>query len=459
MTELNGFGSVSGDHTYDDNGDYTVTVTDDSLDSDTGTLTVVVNNLPPVVDAGDDRTVEEGGSLSVNASFADPGSLDTHSAVIDWGDASGLETGIVNQGNDTVSGQHTYDGTGDFIVTMIVTDNDGAFGDDSFRVIVGPAVDLTLSPASLSLGIGLEDLDSTGDLVLNVNPNGTDVDEVRVGIDFGWRLQINTADIDTSGSLLQNINCTVMPPVGIADGKIDCVATGAPVNVPFDLAVITVAAGTVGRASIDFDPDKLRTDAEINGTSIIGDLLGSRVKVEGIVDLVLDVGLQAVPASGDNVRFDVGLGQEGAPVRFFEQVTGDQAGPNFILTIPDVRTDVYEIGITAIRDGGLKDTLRNLRIDVDIDRAPDDAAAPLIVDMGVLLEGNAIDDDVIINALDLSLLASAIRDGTDDPRVDFDRDGDVDGDDLDLICGEAWDSSDGVPPCANYLKSSPVELP
>ncbi len=176
------------------------------------------------------------------------------------------------------------------------------------------------------------------------------------------------------------------------------------------------------------------------------------------MDVVLEVDLQAVPLGSDNVRFDVGLGQDGAPVRFFPEITGDQAGQTFIVTLPGVRTDVYEIGITAVRDGGLRDTLVNLRIDVDIDRAPDDAADPLIVDMGVLLEGNAIDDDDIINALDLSLLASVIRDGRFEARVDFDRSGVVDAGDLDLLCGPSWDSSNGVPPCANYLESSPVVL-
>ena len=131
------------------------------------------------------------------------------------------------------------------------------------------------------------------------------------------------------------------------------------------------------------------------------------------------------------------------------------------MTLPDIRTDIYEIGIFAIRDGGLNDTLVNLRFDIDVDRAPDDLEDPLIVPMGVLLEGNAIDDDDIINALDVSLVASVIREGPGrfDPRVDFDRNGVThDGGDLDLICGPNWDSTDGNPPCFNYLKQSPVIL-
>ena len=190
----------------------------------------------------------------------------------------------------------------------------------------------------------------------------------------------------------------------------------------------------------------------------MGQIFDDSVRVQGEVDVVLSVDLQAIPLAGDNVRFDVGLGQDGAPVASFEQITGDQAGAHFLVTLSGIRTDIYEIGIVAIRDGGLNDTLANLRIDINIDRTPDDLEDPLIVDMGVLLEGNSIDDDDIINALDMSLLASTIRDGRFDARVDFDRSGAIDAGDLDLVCGAAWDSTDGNPPCFNYLKQSPVLL-
>ena len=72
------------------------------------------------------------------------------------------------------------------------------------------------------------------------------------------------------------------------------------------------------------------------------------------------------------------------------------------------------------------------------------------MDMGTLPEGNAVDDPgaeptSIINALDASVLAAAISKQSFDPRVDFDRDGDVDLGDLKLLE-------------ANYLKASPVVL-
>ena len=54
------------------------------------TITEHVNNLPPVVEAGADQEVEQTATLA--ATFTDPGISDTHTATIDWGDNSGLET-------------------------------------------------------------------------------------------------------------------------------------------------------------------------------------------------------------------------------------------------------------------------------------------------------------------------------------------------------------------------------
>ena len=86
-----GSGSVFGSHVYADNGFYAVTVTVTDKDGGAGTSTffVTVNNAKPSVNAGGNRTINEGGSVSLPpAGFADPGSLDTHTATINWGDGT-----------------------------------------------------------------------------------------------------------------------------------------------------------------------------------------------------------------------------------------------------------------------------------------------------------------------------------------------------------------------------------
>ena len=193
----------------------------------------------------------------------------------------------------------------------------------------------------------------------------------------------------------------------------------------------------------------------------------------------LEVTLQAVPAPGDdNVRFDVtlydsgvlGPGNRDSPWLVFEAQaedvrfsftdligTPDATGKKFtVLLPPEVGPDVYDITIVAKRDGGLLDTLVNLRDDVRINPPPE---ALEIVSMGTLLEGSAMDDPrpgvepaSIINSLDASVLVAAlgidrangiVTGGQFDPSVDFNRDGTVDGADVEILK-------------ANYFEFSPV---
>ena len=94
-----GSGTVSGSHVYADDGVYTVTVivcdSQDACDSDA--LTVTVNNVAPTVNAGSDRTVNEGTTLNLGvATFNDKGTIEAHTASIDWGDGT-VQSGNVSE--------------------------------------------------------------------------------------------------------------------------------------------------------------------------------------------------------------------------------------------------------------------------------------------------------------------------------------------------------------------------
>ncbi|MFO7538435.1 MAG: PKD domain-containing protein, partial [Chloroflexota bacterium] len=129
-------GSLSANHAYADNGTYTVTLTVTNSENQvvSDTLLVTVHNVAPTVTAAADQSLGLNETFSgVLAAFSDPGWLDTHTAVIDWGDGT-VSVGVVDQAAQTVTGSHTYTTMGVYTVTITVMDNDGGEGSDSLFI-------------------------------------------------------------------------------------------------------------------------------------------------------------------------------------------------------------------------------------------------------------------------------------------------------------------------------------
>jgi fibro-slime domain-containing protein/uncharacterized repeat protein (TIGR01451 family) len=108
-------------------------------ESDIDTATLTVRNVAPVVEAGPDRKVVRGKALSLSATtFTDPGTGDTQTATVDWGDGTPVQPGSVakNGISGTVTGSHVYSNDGTYTVKVCVGDNDGGTGCDTFPVKV-----------------------------------------------------------------------------------------------------------------------------------------------------------------------------------------------------------------------------------------------------------------------------------------------------------------------------------
>ena len=95
-----------------------------------------LQNRAPVVEAGGNQAIAEGGSVSLDpATFVDGDCFEVNTATIDWGDGN-ITAGTVDQVLDTVAGSHTYADDGTYTVIVTVSDDDGASGVDNFTVTV-----------------------------------------------------------------------------------------------------------------------------------------------------------------------------------------------------------------------------------------------------------------------------------------------------------------------------------
>ncbi len=144
-------GRFGATHTYGSSNDFgqpyniQVTVSDDDKGTDTLNIVANVKNVEPTVDLNTDRFAYEGEKISVTFSFSDPGFDDTWWYEVDWGDKEPIDGAAVTQvveggpgvpakGSFTVS--HTYADDGKYQVNVVVRDDDGGKGTETFQVDV-----------------------------------------------------------------------------------------------------------------------------------------------------------------------------------------------------------------------------------------------------------------------------------------------------------------------------------
>ena len=166
-TDANFFGADSFTYTIRDDGQSGSPLADD-FQSDTATVNVTVTpvNDPPVVTAPANKSVQEGSSITVSATFTDVEVADAHTCTVGWGDASSSSGTVVEPsgstpGSCTASRVYADDNpTGtpadNYTVTITVGDNGTTNGQpdpksDSDTLVVtvnnvAPTVTITAPP-------------------------------------------------------------------------------------------------------------------------------------------------------------------------------------------------------------------------------------------------------------------------------------------------------------------------
>ena len=124
-------------------------VSDNWEGSDTSNTTVTVNNVAPTasidsIEQPNPHFILPHHLLTFNGSFTDPGWLDTHTATWDFDDGT-VVAGTLTEENEqpdstgTSTADHAYSEPGDYMVTLIVTDDDGGIGTDTSTVTIKSA--------------------------------------------------------------------------------------------------------------------------------------------------------------------------------------------------------------------------------------------------------------------------------------------------------------------------------
>ena len=112
-----------------------VKVRDDDGGQATASATVQVANVAPsnVVASPASSTIDEGGGVTLDVTFDDPGSQDSHQVEITWGDGH-VTTGTATGQSFTAS--HVYADNGNYAVLVKVIDDDGGVGNGTAAVFV-----------------------------------------------------------------------------------------------------------------------------------------------------------------------------------------------------------------------------------------------------------------------------------------------------------------------------------
>jgi hypothetical protein len=136
--------SVVGDHTYAEEGTYSVTVT--ITDVDTSTNTATADSSAEVGDAAIAATCVAPsaagesftGAVATVTDTNPSGTASDFTATIDWGDGSSSQGNVSGStgGPFDVTGSHTYSSTGSFTVKTTVTDDGGSTDTTSCGLIV-----------------------------------------------------------------------------------------------------------------------------------------------------------------------------------------------------------------------------------------------------------------------------------------------------------------------------------
>ena len=169
-----------------------------NINRDSDSTTIRINNVAPDVELGQPSDIDENSTLTLTGMFTDPGTLDTYTATVDWGDrtsadfalsaiselsvgdsllsasdGSELSVTAVNAatGEVSFSVEHSYVEAGSVTISASISDDDSGTDTDTIQLSVLPVGDTNQAP------VAVNDLFNSGENVaINGNVLGNDSD-------------------------------------------------------------------------------------------------------------------------------------------------------------------------------------------------------------------------------------------------------------------------------------------
>ena len=172
-------------HVYADNGVYSVvvTLTDSAAHSVTATGSVSPTNVAPAVGALTltPTSIVDHQTVTLSGTFIDPGTNDTFTVTIDWGDPKSSTPQKLAAGSISFTDTHTYDAAGPVTITATVADDDNGEDSASFNLVVDPS---NHAPANLDVQATTPILEG-GTTTLNVAFTDAEASDHTVAIVWG----------------------------------------------------------------------------------------------------------------------------------------------------------------------------------------------------------------------------------------------------------------------------------
>jgi PKD repeat protein len=129
-------------HVYADTGMYTVVLTlaDSASHTVTASASVSPTNVAPVVGSLtlSPSSVVDHQTVTVSGTFTDPGTADTFTLTIDWGDTTSSSQSLV-AGTRSFTATHAYNAAGSVTIVATVTDRDNGKSSSSATLVVLPS--------------------------------------------------------------------------------------------------------------------------------------------------------------------------------------------------------------------------------------------------------------------------------------------------------------------------------